>query len=61
MAQGIDIKAFTDGVLGAWWQSALVGIVVASAVLGLIGTFWGLVKSIQARHIVCGNGALTFI
>lgn len=54
MAQGLDIKAFTDGVLGAWWQSALVGIVVVSALFGLIGTFWGLVKTIRARQTVSG-------
>ncbi|RDI86197.1 hypothetical protein Vi05172_g3831 [Venturia inaequalis] len=50
MAQGLDIKAFTDGALGPWWQSALVGIVAASAFLGLLGTFWGLVKTVQARR-----------
>jgi hypothetical protein len=57
MAQGLDIKAFTDGVLGAWWQSALVGIVIATAVLGLIGTFWGLVKAIRIRHAVCRHSS----
>jgi hypothetical protein len=55
MAQGLDIKAFTDGVLSTWWQSSLVGIVVASGVLGLIGLLWGLIKSLRIRHAVCGN------
>lgn len=53
MAQGLDIKAFTDGVLGTWWQWALLGIVVATALLGFLGVFWGLVKTIRARIAVC--------
>jgi hypothetical protein len=59
MAQGLDIKAFTNGVLSAWWQSALVGIVVASALLGLVGTLWGLIKSIRHRHDVCGKSNIS--
>lgn len=55
MAQGLDIKAFTDGVIATWWQKALVGIVVASALLGLVGTFWGLVKAIRSHYGVCGT------
>jgi hypothetical protein len=59
MAQGLDIKAFTNGVLSAWWQSALVGIVVASALLGLIGTLWGLIKAIRNHHAVCGKSNIS--
>ncbi|QDS70762.1 hypothetical protein FKW77_003684 [Venturia effusa] len=50
MAQGLDIKAFADGKLGTWWQLALLGIVVASAALGLLATFLGLVKIIRSRY-----------
>ncbi|KAF2430083.1 hypothetical protein EJ08DRAFT_697629 [Tothia fuscella] len=44
MANGLDIKAFSDGVLKNWWQWALVTIVCVSATIGTFGIFWSTWK-----------------
>jgi hypothetical protein len=47
MAQGLDIKAFTDGVVKSWWQWVLVALIAASGSIGVIGALWGLVKTVR--------------
>jgi len=36
MVEGLDIKAFTGGVLRGWWQYALVAIIAAAGLVGIL-------------------------
>lgn len=54
MVKGLDIHAFTDGVLKGWWQYALIVIVVTSAFIGLVVVFWECWKSVRNhRKVTC--------
>jgi hypothetical protein len=47
MAQGLDIKAFTDGVVTTWWHWALVVIIITSTTIGIAGAIWTFWKFIR--------------
>lgn len=53
MAKGLDIKAFTDGVAKNWWQWTLIGIVIGSSSIGILGILWAVWKYTQTRLSVC--------
>jgi hypothetical protein len=53
MAQGLDIKAFTTGVVRSWWQWALVAIIIGSASIGILGLLWSFWNYLQRTTEVC--------
>jgi hypothetical protein len=53
MPKTIEIRPFADGnIVNHWWQWALIGVVAASGLVGLITTVVWLVKSIREKFRV---------
>jgi hypothetical protein len=50
MVKTIEIRPFMDGTVAkSWWQWALIGVIAASGLLGLITASWVLFKSLGKR------------
>jgi len=61
MAKTIEIRPFADGnVVNNWWQWALVGVIAASGLIGIItGLFW-ITRTSWMKSRVCKENTLGF-
>src|ERR1700759_5188157 len=59
MAKTIEIRPFADGnIVNNWWQWALVGVIAASGLIGIItGLFW-ICQTVLGKTRVCDHKLL---
>jgi hypothetical protein len=59
MAKTIEIRPFADGnVVNNWWQWALVGVIAASGLIGIITALFWIIQTILGRTRVCEHNSL---